>query len=265
VLTVSFVLLCYGLSTALGGNGFLAIYLAGLMIGRSDFIHKNSLSQFHDGLAWLMQIGMFIILGLQVFPSRLLSAAGMEIVLALFLIFLARPLSVFVALLPTRVTLKERLFVSWVGLRGAAPIILATFSQIAAIRLPLPIFELVFFVVLVSVLLQGTTIVPVARWLGLYDDRQVPASLIAQIKQGSRINDHLFEVILPHNSAVVGQQIIDLHLSSGVLIVLINRSGEIIVPQGSTMLAAHDQLLVLAPRTEQASIQAQLTAAPPLL
>jgi cell volume regulation protein A len=210
-----------------------------------------------------MQISMFIILGLQVFPSRFLTTAGTELIVAIFLIFIARPLSVFIALLPTRITSREKIFIAWVGLRGAAPIILATFSQIAAIRLPLPIFELVFFVVLVSVLLQGTTIVPMARWLGLYDDREIPASLIAQIKKGSKINDNLFEVILQPDSAALGQQIIDLRLPAGTLIVLINRQGEVIVPQGSSTLAANDQLLILAPRAQQATIQAQLTASVP--
>ncbi|MBZ0295052.1 MAG: potassium/proton antiporter, partial [Anaerolineae bacterium] len=257
VLTLSFVLLCYGLANILGGNGFLAIYLCGLVLGRSDFIHKNSLSQFHDGLAWLMQIGMFIVLGLQVFPSRLLDVALTGLVVAGFMIFIARPLSVFVALTPLRSTnLREKVFISWVGLRGAAPIILATFSQIAAVEVPIPIFDLVFFVVLVSVLLQGTTIVPVARWLGLYEIEQPQPSLMARIMQGSQVTDYLIEVQAGAN--VEGQRVVDLALPDGTLIVLINRGSRILIPQGRTLITEGDQLLVLASKPNHDTVRALL-------
>ncbi|MAS32432.1 MAG: potassium/proton antiporter [Anaerolineaceae bacterium] len=259
VLTISFVLLCYGLTSTLGGNGFLAIYLTGLIVGRGNVIHKNSLLDFHDGLAWLMQIAMFILLGLQVFPSRLVDVAGVGLLVAIFLIFVARPLSVFIALTPLRVRFREMVFISWVGLRGAAPIILATFTQIAGISLPLPIFDLVFFVVLVSVLLQGTTIVPVARWLGLYESGEPDTSLIAGIRKGSRINDFLLEIRTTAASAANGMQIIDLQLPKGTLIVLINRQSEVIVPQGSTTIEAGDQILFLTPKDTHALIRRLFT------
>jgi cell volume regulation protein A len=254
VLTVSFVLLCYGLTTTIGGNGFLAIYIAGLLAGRSDFIHKNSLIDFHDGLAWLMQISMFIILGLQVFPSRLFDVALVGLLTAMFLIFVARPLSVFVALLPLKVTWREKVFISWVGLRGAAPIILATFSQIADVQLPLPIFDLVFFVVLVSVLLQGKTIIMAARWLGLHETSEPDVSLMTRVLRGRTINDHLLEAKVTADSEVAGKQIIDLELPPGTLIVLINRQAELIVPQGSSTIEVGDQILILAPKISHDSL-----------
>jgi cell volume regulation protein A len=253
-LTMGFVLLCYGLTSSLDGNGFLAIYITGLVVGRKDFIHKNSLQDFHDGLAWLMQITMFILLGLQVFPSRLFDVAGEGLFIAIFVILAARPLSVFIVLFPLRISVEEKLFISWVGLRGAAPIILATFSQIADVRLPVPIFDLVFFVVLISVSLQGTTIVPVARWLGVYEAEKPQKTLLTQIKQGSKINDYLFEINVPKHSAIIGKQIINLDLPTGALIVLITRESEIIVPQGHTVMEDNDQILILATKTQHSFI-----------
>jgi len=165
VLTLSLVLFTYGASTWLGGNGFLAAYLAGLRMGHSDFTHKRSLMRFHDSVAWLMQIVMFLTLGLQVFPSQLVPIVGVGLLLSLFLMVCARPISVMVTLSFARFSLREKLMVSWVGLRGAVPIILATFPLLAGVPRANLMFNLVFFIVLTSVLLQGTSIPLVARWL----------------------------------------------------------------------------------------------------
>lgn len=165
VLTISLVLLTYGAAALLGGNGFLAVYLAGLIMGNSRFIHKKSLMQFHEGLAWLMQITMFLTLGILVFPSHLVPIAVVGLLVSVFLIFIARPASVFVTLALTKMSFREKAMISWVGLRGAVPIILATFPLLAGIPKAEMIFNLVFFIVLASALLQGTSIPLVARWL----------------------------------------------------------------------------------------------------
>lgn len=167
VLTVSLVLLTYSGSAWLGGNGFLAVYLAGLMMGGSDFSHKASLLQFHNGLAWLMQIAMFLTLGLQVFPSQLVPVAGVGLLLALFLMIVARPVAVFLTMSAAPLSLRETTMVAWVGLRGAVPIVLATFPLVAGVPEANSIFHLVFFIVLTSVLVQGASIPLVARWLGV--------------------------------------------------------------------------------------------------
>lgn len=263
VLTIGFVLLCYGFTTAVGGNGFLAIYVTGLLLGRGDFIHKASLTHFHDGLAWLMQIVMFIVLGLQVFPSRLLEVALSGLFVAGFMIFIARPLSVFIALLPLRTTLREKLFISWVGLRGAAPIILATFSMIADIDVPVPIFELVFFVVLVSVLFQGTSIIFVARRLGLYETEPPTPSLMSRIMQGGRFNDYLIEIEIPANASIANKRIVDVPLPEGTLIVLINRESKMLIPQGKSTLNAGDQVLVVVPKSNQDIVRSLLSEPAP--
>jgi cell volume regulation protein A len=165
VLSVSLVFFTYAATATVGGNGFLAVYIAGLVLGHHEFHAKKELSRFHDVIAWLMQIIMFLTLGLQVFPSRLLPIIGIGLLISGFLMFLARPIAVFISLLTSRLTLRETVFISWVGLRGAVPIILATFPLVAGNPQADMIFHLVFFIVLTSVLLQGTTLSTVARWL----------------------------------------------------------------------------------------------------
>ena len=167
VLSVAFALLTYGLTAELNGSGFLAVYLAGLIMRRRLFKHELILLQFHDGLAWLMQITMFLILGLQVFPARLAPIAGVGLLVALFLIFIARPVSVYAALALSGMSWREQTLVAWVGLRGAVPIVLATFPVLAGVKQADTIFHLVFFIALTSVLLQGPPIPLITRLLRL--------------------------------------------------------------------------------------------------
>ncbi len=158
VLSVALALLTYGMTDYLGGSGFLAVYLAGLVMQRKPFTHQQSVLRFHDGLAWLMQVTMFLALGLQVFPARLVPIAGVGILVSLFLIFIARPASVHTALGFSPMSLREQTLVAWAGLRGAVPIILATFPLVAGIEKADMIFHLVFFIALTSVVMQGTAI-----------------------------------------------------------------------------------------------------------
>jgi potassium/hydrogen antiporter len=167
VLSLAFALLTYGVTAELRGSGFLAVYLAGLFIRRRPVAHKRTLLQFHDGLAWLMQITMFLVLGLQVFPARLLPIAGVGLLVSLYLIFVARPLSVYTALAFSRLSFREQTLVAWVGLRGAVPIVLATFPVLAGVQQADTIFHLVFFIALTSVLLQGPPISWMTRMLRL--------------------------------------------------------------------------------------------------
>ena len=158
VLSVAMVLLTYGLTVFLKGSGFLAVYLAGLIMQRKPFIHQQSVLRFHDGLAWLMQVTMFLMLGLQVFPVRLVPIAWGGLLISLFLIFVARPAGVHTALAFSPMPYREQILVAWAGLRGAVPIILATFPLLAGIKQADTIFHLVFFITLTSVVMQGTTI-----------------------------------------------------------------------------------------------------------
>jgi cell volume regulation protein A len=246
VLTLSLVLLTYGVTASLGGNAFLAVYLASLMVGNSNFIHKKSLLHFHSGVAWLMQITMFLTLGLLVFPLQLIPIAVSGLVVSIFLMLVARPLSVFVTLLFSRLELKERTMIAWVGLRGAVPIVLATFPLLASIPKADIIFNLVFFIVLTSVLLQGTSIPVVARWLGVDAPMSQKPWSPLELAPAGNFTSELTELTIPAHSAVVGSQIVELNLPKGTLIVLLKRGEEIVVPGGSTVLEAGDTLLVLA-------------------
>ena len=176
VATLALALLTFGVTGIFGGNGFLAVYIAGLAIGNRRLVNKEIILSFHDGLAWLMQITMFLVLGLLVFPSRLLPIAGVAVAMSLFLMFVARPLSVFLCLAFTRVSFREKLFISWVGLRGCVPIILATFPLMVGIAQADRIFNVVFFLVLTSVLIEGLSLAPVARWLHLAESEPVNES-----------------------------------------------------------------------------------------
>ncbi len=246
VLSLAMVLLIYGLSTIVQANGFLAVYVAGIVMGNHGFIHKRSLIRFHDGLAWLMQISMFLVLGLLVYPSKLAGVAGTGILAAAFLMLAARPAAVFLTLIGSGMSHRERLMVAWVGLRGAVPIILATFPLLAGVTQAERMFDIVFFVVLASALLQGTSIPQVARWLGVDAPMaRVPVYPI-ECEPGGRVPCDLVDVEIRPDSAVAGKQLVELGLPEGALVVLINRGEEFIIPTGGTILNPGDRLLFLA-------------------
>jgi len=178
VLTIAAVLVIYGATASLGGSGFLAVFIAGLALGNRDFAGKLTVLDLHEGLATLMEILMFLTLGLLVFPSHLPALFGVGLLMTLFLIVLARPISILLSLAVARMSVREKAFISWAGLRGAVPIVLATFPLLAGVRQAESIFDLVFVTVLASVLVQGTSIPLVARWLRVtvgtetHDDRR---------------------------------------------------------------------------------------------
>jgi len=244
ILTVSLILMTYGLTAALGGNGFLAVYLAGLSLGSRSFIHKRSLIDDHDSLAWLMQITMFLTLGLLVFPSQLIPVAGIGLFICFVLMFLARPIAVLICLLPFRkMSIKERIMVSWVGLRGSVPIILATFPLISGIQKADMIFNVVFFVVLTSVLVQGSSIPFVASRLGVGAPLKVlpePPEAVA----GREGWEPLVKLKVLPGSAADGKQIAELNLPDDTWIAVLRREGHPIRPGGSTVLKGGDHLSV---------------------
>ena len=256
VLTLALVLLTFGLTAILGGSGFLAVYLAGIVLGHHDFIHKRSLSRFHDGLAWIMQITMFLTLGLLVFPSRLLPTSGLALLVAAGLMFIARPASVFIGLLPGALNWREKTFVSWVGLRGAAPIILATFPLLAGLQQAELIFNVIFFIVLTSVLLQGTSIPLAARWLGVEAPILPKRTYPIEYTPMGGFKSELQELTLPAGSKVAGKAIFELQLPDDFLVILVARDNDFIIPYGGLVLQAGDTLLVLS---EKPSLEAVIS------
>ncbi len=167
VISLGQVLLTYSVITLLQGNGFLGVYIAGMVLGNSNFTYKKTILDFHDAISWLMQIGMFLLLGLLVFPSQLITVAPIAVIIALFLMFVARPLTVLIGLAISPYNNTEKLFISWVGLRGAVPIILAISPIAVGISDAKTLFNVVFFIVLISVSIQGFSLGPAARWLKL--------------------------------------------------------------------------------------------------
>jgi len=254
-------LLTYGVTASLGGNGFLAVYLAGMVMGNSDFIHKRSILRFHDGVAWLMQIAMFLTLGLLVFPSRLIPIAGVSLLVSLFLMFVARPVSVLAILLAAKISFREKTMVSWVGLRGAVPIVLATFPLLAKLPNAGMIFDIVFFVVLTSVLVQGTSIPIMARWLKVDVPLRPKPRLPVEIGPSCNLKNELLEITIPSHSAVVGKQIVEIGLPPGTLIVLISRNGECFAPDGGTVLTGNDAVLLFGERANMPKIHSILEEA----
>lgn len=246
VLTLALVGLTFGLTAMLGGSGFLAVYLAGIVMGDQDFIHKRSLLRFHDGLGWIMQIAMFLTLGLLVFPSRLPPIIGTGLLIAGCLMFVARPVSVFIGLLPSKLHWREKLFVSWVGLRGAAPIILATFPLLAGLAQAELIFNLIFFVVLTSVLLQGTSIPLVARWLAVDAPAEIRRIYPIEYTPMGGLKSELKEIPIPSSSRITGRAIVELGLPDDFLVILIVRDNDFMLPSGGTVLRGGDTLLVLS-------------------
>lgn len=258
VLFLAFAGMVYAATNIMGGSGFLAVYIAGIIVGNKEFVHKKSLKRFFDGLAWLSQIGMFLTLGLLVFPSHLLAVTGVGLILSAILMFIARPAAVFISLLFAKVELREKLFTSWVGLRGAVPIILATFPLLAGVEYADLIFSIVFFIVLTSALLQGWSLTYVAKLL------KVDAPMIKKVKSPIEfesspgdIND-LYDFIISENSPLVGRQIVEIGLPKDSLIVMINRNEQYIVPTGGTIIEAGDVLLILTNKKTVNEVKAKI-------
>lgn len=245
VLVIAMMLLSYALTDFIGGNGFLAIYIAGLILGNSNFIHKRALLKFYDGFAWLMQILMFLTLGLLVTPSHILPVAGVGMLIAVFLIFVARPLAVWLCLLPFKVYYKDLGFVSWVGLKGAVPIIFATYALVDDLPNADAIFHIVFFITLTSLLLQGTTLFKVASWLKLAIPEGKVKKTILEFESDS-IKSVLDELEVKDNFRCINKSLIALNLPKTALIVMIERDGKHFTPNGNTKILAGDRLTVLA-------------------
>lgn len=249
VFTSALVLFAFGLTAVLGGSGFLAVYIVGLVMANQNFVHKSSLSNFHDGLSWLMQIIMFLSLGLLVFPSDLPPVAFSGIIIAVVLIFVARPVSVFIVLAFSQFDFRDKLMISWVGLRGATPIVLATFPLLAGVIDSDLVFDVVFFVVLVSVLLQGSTLIMVAKYLGVTVPYVAPLQHPFELRDHQDIRNELVEVTIKAGSPAIDKQIVNLGLPEASLIVLISRNQDILVPNGNTIVEEGDVLLIMADKT----------------
>ncbi len=260
VLMIGLVFFAYASVALIGGNGFLAVYVMGLVFGSRKTYFKRTLSRFYDGVGWLMQIVMFLILGLQVFPSRMSNVVISGISVALFLMFAARPISVLLALAPTKFSIRDKLMIAWMGMRGAVPIILATFPVTAGIEKADFLFHLVFFVVLMSVLVQGMTLTPAAKKLQVISPHATKRVHEAQHGTSIHESSELMDFIVPFNSSMIGRSIMDLDLPSDALVVLISREEGTISPTGRTLLEGGDVLVVLGSKDISPSLVGKLAS-----
>ncbi len=250
VLVIALMFITFSATDFVGGNGFLAIYICAVYLGNQDLIHKKTILKMYDGLAWLMQIVLFLTLGLLVFPSQVFPYIGIGLLISLFLIIVARPVSVFLSLMFFKMQLRRRFYISWVGLRGAVPIVFATYPLLAGIDKAHMIFNIVFFISVSSVLIQGTTISIVAKWLNvaLPEKSKKITELDQLILDLPKSSLQEFE-ILPDFYAV-GKRIVDLNFPKSIFIIMIRRNGKFIRPGGSTILENKDVLMVLADKED---------------
>lgn len=244
IMLMSVVFFTFTTTTKLYGNGYLAVYLAGIIIGNHRLVNRKDIFAFFDGMTWMMQVVMFITLGLLVNPHEMMKAAPAALLIGLFMMLVARPASVFLTLLPFRkITFASRTFISWVGLRGAVPIIFATYPVVEGIEGSDIIFNVVFFITILSLVLQGSTISYASRLLKL--DMPVPES---ETELGFEVPEEagkLVEMTLTEESLAHGRTLKELRMPEGMLVMMIKRDGKFIVPNGSRILKAGDKLLIV--------------------
>ncbi len=245
VMVAALGLLAFGVAANLGGSGFLAIFIAGVVIGNSRFVFQRSTFLFHDGLAWLGQIIMFVFLGLLINPSSLLDVWLEGLCIAAVLILIARPLSVLPVLKIFGFNTREMTLVSWVGLRGSVPIILAIYPLIYGLPGAELIFSVVFFVVLISATIQGSTLPWVARTLGLTEPPPVTPAATLEITALGDVDADIVEYQLGGNSRAANRRLSQMALPDGTVVAMITRGNEVIPPRGSTLLHAGDHLFIV--------------------
>lgn len=246
VLVIAIVFFTFSATDFIGGNGFLAVYITAVYMGNQEFIHRKRIIRSFDSFAWLMQIVLFLTLGLLVFPSHIVPVIGLGLIISFFLMLVARPLGVFISLLPFKTQQRSRLFISWVGLRGAVPIVFATYPLIAGAEKAGMIFNIVFFISITSVLIQGTSLPYIARKLHLTLPERLKQRTQSDLDLDDGIKSILSEVVIPEKCPVVGKPIVRLGLPKKSIIPIIMRNDKYIVPSGSTVIMSNDKLYVLA-------------------
>lgn len=243
---LTLVFFTFSITEVLKGNGYLAVYIAGLVVGNHRIVYKKNIANFFDATAWLFQIIMFLTLGLLVNPKELLDVSWIGLLIGVFMIVIARPVSVLLCLLPFRmITFKSRLYVCWVGLRGAVPIIFATYPLIANIPGASKIFNIVFFITLLSLLIQGTSVGYIARKLGLtFKYKGLTKEFEMELPE--EVKSVFSEIIVTEDMLSKGDHLIDVPLPENTLVVLVKRFNHFFVPNGCSQLFPQDKLLIIS-------------------
>lgn len=252
ILLLAFVFFTFSITDLLKGNGYLAVYIAGIMVGNNKIMHRKEINTFMDGLTWLFQIIMFLCLGLLVNPHEMLEIAIVALLIGVFMIVIGRPLSIFLCLLPfgKKITFKSRLFVSWVGLRGAVPIIFATYPVVANVPGAHVIFNIVFFITIVSLVIQGTTVSWVARLLGLSTPLEKTGNDFG-VELPEEIDSNLHDMTITQEMLNRADTLKDMNLPKGTLVMIVKRDDEYLIPNGSLKLHVGDKLLLISENNKE--------------
>ena len=245
ILMLGCVFFTFSITTALAGNGYLAVYIFGILLGNAKLPCNKGITKLLDGMTWLAQIVVFLMLGLLVNPHEMIDVAAVSLLIGVFMILVGRPASVFLSLAPLRkISARSKMFISWVGLRGAVPIIFATYPVVADIEGAGQIFNIVFFVTLLSLLIQGTTVIASARKLGLIDeDAQEDEDFGVEL--ADELPTSLHTLTLTEHNLAAGTTLRDMHLPPGSLVMMIRRGNRYIVPNGTRRLQPGDRLLII--------------------
>ena len=255
ILLLSFVFFTFAITDLLRGNGYFAVYIAGMMVGNHKITFRKEIATFMDGLTWLFQIIMFLMLGLLVNPHEMIEVAVVALLIGVFMIVIGRPLSVFLCLLPFRkITLKSRLFVSWVGLRGAVPIIFATYPVVANVEGSNMIFNIVFFITIVSLIVQGTSVSFVARLLHLSTPLEKTGNDFG-VELPEEIDTDLSDMTITMEMLNEADTLKDMNLPKGTLVMIVKRGDEFLIPNGTLKLHVGDKLLLISEKNKQETVK----------
>lgn len=263
VFSLAMVPIIYAVAQGFKGNGFLAVYVAGVILGNSSFIYRKTLLLLHDGFSWLMQSALFLTLGLLLYPSHIFDVTTIGVLLAVFLIFIARPLSVYISLLFDKRSFSEKSLLAWVGLRGSVPIVMATYPLVAGIDKADTIFNLVFFIALTSLLFQGTSIPLVSRILKVDEPAVKKHDSVTEQVTPVRPQNNMVNIYVSENSDIVGKQVVDLQLPPDLLIVIVERDGKSIIPRGATVFEGRDILHVLGEEESMSDLREKVSKTKP--
>ena len=255
ILLLSFVFFTFAITDLLRGNGYLAVYIAGMMVGNHKITFRKEIATFMDGLTWLFQIIMFLMLGLLVNPHEMIEVAVVALLIGVFMIVIGRPLSVLLCLLQFRkITLKSRLFVSWVGLRGAVPIIFATYPVVANVEGSNMIFNIVFFITIVSLIVQGTSVSFVARLLHLSTPLEKTGNDFG-VELPEEIDTDLSDMTITMEMLNEADTLKDMNLPKGTLVMIVKRGDEFLIPNGTLKLHVGDKLLLISEKNKQETVK----------
>lgn len=257
IFAISFALLTYGTTAYLNGSGLLAVYVMAIVVGNAEIAYEQAIFRFSEGLSWMMQILMFVILGLLVFPTHLFSwdIISKGLLISAILIFVARPAAVFLSTIKMKFNFKELIFLSWAGLKGSVPIVLATFPLLAEIEDSHLIFNVVFFVVLTSCLIQGSTISLFAEKLGLSEPAPATPMHSIELVSLGKANAEMIEYQLDSNAEIVGKTLTEIPFPNAALINAIIRNDKLVTPTGDTILQSGDFLYVLTSKTSKKEVK----------